>query len=597
MTRDIDISRHSRNAVLIKQALVILPLGVLIAFVIATLYVQDRIREWGLRDSQANHRLELAYELISRDLGRVRSDLLLAANQYSLQNFDGTKTSQKQIQAEFVDFLKYKPRFVQVRMIDRDGQEVIRVDKVGDEIVVIGEEDLQNKRDRYYVQESKRLAPGEILISEFDLNQEHGVIEEPFVPVVRFVTPIGGISAEPEYLFVLNYLGSELLNELGSISLPGKTLLIRDDGQYLIAPDAQDSWGWMIGHDRTFVKQFPSAWKQRTSRYHEAILTEEGAFAFRKIDLLDSPRMLNSNPALRLDENEPSGVGKRVLWIVSYLPPHEVFDGAAQLLRRLIFFGLLTMLPMFVLTRFWAQSAERRQRQAEQIRASELKLRELSARLLRIQEEERRTISREIHDDLGQKVTAINLDLKMAVRDATLSSNQHLNRAIQETDDLLTSLHDFAKRVRPPLLDDFGFVEAVRHHLSEVQQRLGLEVALVVEMADATIPHVVAENMFRVIQEAINNVIKHSGATSTEVILRMNHLEGREFLQVQIIDDGCGVEILNPKNWMREGSFLKDGRLGMLGMHERVELLGGTLSINSSSDQGTCVEAIVPIHD
>ena len=115
-----------------------------------------------------------------------------------------------------------------------------------------------------------------------------------------------------------------------------------------------------------------------------------------------------------------------------------------------------------------------RQLQNQQIAISEERLRELSSRLLRIQEDERRAISREIHDELGQQATAINLDLKLA--DRNIESEQarsHLERAIRENEQLLQTLHAFATRVRPAVLDDLGLRDALQSHLWEFHSNFG----------------------------------------------------------------------------------------------------------------------------
>ena len=127
-------------------------------------------------------------------------------------------------------------------------------------------------------------------------------------------------------------------------------------------------------------------------------MTDQGAFAFRSI------------PSRRfgLVKGESGREGNELL-IVSHLPRSRVFETSNNLLSRLLTLVLIVTLPLFIVTRYWALATVRRRQQNRWIASSELRIRELSSRLLRIQEEERKYISREIHDQLGQQVTAINL--------------------------------------------------------------------------------------------------------------------------------------------------------------------------------------------
>ncbi len=440
--------------------------------------------------------------------------------------------------------------------------------------------DLQNKRDRYYFRESQDLPIGDVFVSEFDLNQEHGAIEQPYNPVIRFVTPVNDMSGSKRALLVLNYLGSRLLDELKAISLPGDTMVLRKDGHFLLSPDPGDQWGWLLGHDRTFAKLYRESWDQVKLADNRCVLTEQGAFASRKLNVSSA-----NNGVQSTIPNDSTN-----LLLVSYLPSEQVFAVSNQLLWRLLLLAGLMIGPLFVFTRIWAISTVRRQQQNLRIFESEERLRELSSRLLRIQEEERKAISREIHDELGQQVTAINLDLKLAERE-TKSENAMVNlrRAIKENEQLLDSLHDFATRVRPAVLDDLGFCDAVESHIWEFRERTGIQVELVSDLKDVELPPVVAENVFRLLQESLNNVIKHADASHVGVKIQVNPTDvatnGQSILQVVVTDDGIGQTL----------GAVDGSRLGMLGMKERVDLMGGSLNIDSPENLGTTVVVQIPL--
>ncbi len=555
---------------------------ILVAFVYAVLFTKDRQQEWRLRQEQANHRLQLGFELINRDLDRVRSDVLQAANLGVVRNHDpADNPARAEIQREFSNFLRYKPNYQQIRLVDRSGLEAIRAERTAGQIRVSADDELQDKSDRYYVRESRALSGEQVFVSEFDLNQEHGAIERPLNPVIRFVAAVADEGGVNENLLVINYRGSPLLQELQNLTLPGQTLLLREDGQYILASRDEDAWGWLLGHNRSFAEHFPEAWRARNVEEDKCHLTDKGAFAFRTVEL---QRFGYSN----VDESFDRGR----LWVVSWLDIDEVFATSNRLLRRLTLLTAFMMLPLFALTRYWAVASVRRKQQNEKIQESEEKLRELSTRLIQIQEDERRAISREIHDQLGQQVTALNLDLKLAHREQLSPAGQEqLKRAIDESEQLLHALHDFATRVRPDVLDDFGLHDAIESHLWEFENRTSIEVRLESSIKDVEIPPIIAENVFRLVQESLNNVLKHSHATRVDVAVELRNTGDSSDLFVRVSDDGVGA-----KQAMEHPDPSDGQRLGILGMQERVELLGGSIKFLSESSGGTAVQVCIPLN-
>ena len=425
----------SRLPVFKRQAGACAMFGLLISVILGALYLQHRQREWVLRREQAQYRLDVAFELISREVYRVRSDALYLANRHVLRQFvSGEHNRRDALTADCMLFVQQKELYDQVRLLDLDGREVIRVNFSGQTAVSVDGEALQDKSDRYYYREAKALQRGEVFVSDFDLNVEHGEIERPLKPVIRFVTPVADNSDQIRGYLVLNYLGAELLKELAEPTAPGHTLLLRRDGHYIRTHIAQDAWGWLLGHDRSFTSQFPAEWRSLGEQGSDCRLTENGVFAFRTIPLGRVP-----------DSSDPVGSGQRhdipldedSLVVVSYLPPHAVFASSNQLLKRLLIFSAGIFGLAVVFTRAWARATWARHEQARRIATSEERLRELSSRLLRIQEDERRAISREIHDELGQQATAINLDLKLAQRNIeTDKVASHLHRAIEENENV-----------------------------------------------------------------------------------------------------------------------------------------------------------------
>lgn len=581
-----------------RQAAACATFGLLLASIIGTLYVQHRQREWVLRQEQAQHRLDIVFELISREVKRVRADAMYLANRNAVRRFvAGDSSRADELTHDFIQFVQEKELYDQIRLLDLSGRETLRVNLAGDSAQAVDQHALQDKADRYYFQEALSLRRGELFVSEFDLNLEHGRIERPLKPVIRFVAPVYDESEAVAAFIVLNYLGAELLHEVDDSTIPGDTLLLRRDGHYICGPTQDDQWGWLLGHERTFATQFPHEWSQM-DRLPHGLLTPHGAFAAKTIPLGRLTDHSSDHPAAHGTAAAASNAGNAVqtnglpreqreansITVVSYLPQRSVFAASNELLERLLIFAGGVFALAIVFTRAWARATLARQQQAERIAASEERLRELSSRLLRIQEDERRAISREIHDELGQQATAISLDLKLAQRNVeSQKAMPHLQRAISENETLLRTLHEFAKRVRPAVLDDLGLKEAIESHVMEFATRTGVHIETRLEFPPPKISDEIADHSFRLVQESLNNVAKHADASKVTVTMAIVGDREDELL-IAIKDDGCGHAEVDSG----------DG-LGLIGMQERVDLLSGVLEIQSSQDRGTSVTIRLPL--
>ncbi len=220
---------------------------------------------------------------------------------------------------------------------------------------------------------------------------------------------------------------------------------------------------------------------------------------------------------------------------------------------------------------------------------AEAERRDLQRRLATAQEDERRRIARELHDQLGQHLTGLGLGLKV-VKDATPNPSPTWDRlhGLQTmTDRIGLEVHQLALALRPTALDDFGLVTALANYTEEWAGRTGVEVDFHAAGLDAKrLPPATETALYRVILEALTNVLKHARAERVSVVI-----QGSPGQVVAVVeDDGCGFD---PEAAPAESSA--GYRLGVLGMRERVVLLGGELTIDSGPGRGTTVIAHVPL--
>ena len=223
----------------------------------------------------------------------------------------------------------------------------------------------------------------------------------------------------------------------------------------------------------------------------------------------------------------------------------------------------------------------------EKSRRMQEHLRRLSHEILSAQEEERKKISRELHDEIGQMLTAINVKLAALKNEATANTTG-LKKKIAGTQRLversMDTVHRFARELRPPLLDDLGLIPALQSSIKEFTKRTRIPVHFTAFGAVERLHSDKRTVFYRVAQEAFTNVVKHAQATLVEVSIK--RLGGVVCMEIQ--DNG--------KSFLVERALFakKIKRLGLLGMRERVEMVGGNFSIESAPGKGTTIRAQIP---
>ena len=557
---------------------IFLPLSLLTGWVVWVLYQKDVANERLLNQQAGSHLVDLLGNIITNELKTAESDLLYLANQAPLRSYlAGTAASQKELEDEYLLFSKQRGVYDQIRYLDATGMERIRVNYNGGQPSAVPEKKLQNKADRYYFWRSMRLERGQVFISPFDLNQEHGKIEVPHKPTIRFGTPVfddKGVRG----ILVLNYLGAGLLGKLAQVSatFPGSVLLLNVDGYFLRSPDAQDEWGFNLGHQRTFATYYPDEWKRLIEVGNGQFQTDQGLLTVRTLYPGSDLQSIPGWPAGDPDAGDPS------LKVVSFTSA-ELLDRRSTLLlqRLLLLYGVILVVNL-ALAWYLAYAGAVRQRHERQLADSEARLRTLSTKLLTAQEDERRSLSRDLHDELGQVVTAVSLDLRRASQAGEPEKKDELvGKALSGTESLLARIHEISARVRPALLDDLGLKDAVQSLLSEFEHRTGILAKTELRFDGKDVPAVVRDNIYRILQEALTNVSRHAKATEVFVDLTV---DGHK-LDLTVRDPGVGF---SPES-------LDGKRLGILGMRERTELLDGTFALQSAPGQGTEIQVTIPL--
>jgi PAS domain S-box-containing protein len=226
-------------------------------------------------------------------------------------------------------------------------------------------------------------------------------------------------------------------------------------------------------------------------------------------------------------------------------------------------------------------------------KSAEAAARRLSARLLQMQDEERRRIARELHDSLGQYLTSLKINQDILSRDYEKLDPERRRTLIDESleiiDQSLTETRTISHLLHPPLLDEAGFASAARWYVDGFAQRSGISVQLDLDPDLGRLPMDVETALFRVLQETLTNVHRHSGSATAEIRLAID----AESVQLQVSDRGLGISEEQLRGFSRA---TPEVGIGLAGMRERIRELGGTLELNSGPT-GTTITVTIPLQE
>lgn len=224
----------------------------------------------------------------------------------------------------------------------------------------------------------------------------------------------------------------------------------------------------------------------------------------------------------------------------------------------------------------------------EELRQTEMLRRQLLERGIDLQEEERKRIARELHDQTSQRLTSILMTLSVLGDTESMDKvRAHVKDLRNLTAQTLEEVHDLALELRPRLLDDLGLLAALQHYLGEFRDRFRVPVDFqVLGLGNKRLLPRVETSLYRIAQEALTNIARHAQAHNIGVLL-----ENRGTSVILIVeDDGKGFDVPQVM-----GSHVHEGNLGLYGMRERASLLGGTLTIESTPGEGTSIFAEIPL--
>jgi len=284
-----------------------------------------------LAEIRANELLNvgLGAAMLDRRTQNIRHDLDYLARLNAIQApAEGAATPDlRRMQQTFVELLRTKPVFDQIRWIDVSGQEVLRVNLKDGQPVVVARDELQNKADRYYFTEAMKLAAGQMYISPIDLNVENGVIEVPHKPMLRLATPLVDGRGEKRGIIILNYLADEMIAAMEAVTTPvaDHLVLVNSEGYFLHSANPADDWGFMFNDaQRSLPALFPESWARIPDKDNGQFIDAQGLWTFQSVN----PRLAAGRSISAIRGNEPadlSAAEKSRRWqVISHLTPAQL---------------------------------------------------------------------------------------------------------------------------------------------------------------------------------------------------------------------------------------------------------------------------------
>lgn len=218
---------------------------------------------------QETGRLDTLSQLWQSDFDAIGSDIRTIANSELFLDYwqSPTEVRFKRLENLLLQFSSYRKLYAQIRLLDKAGNEFLRIDYKDGQSGLIPKEQLQDKSDRYYFQESVGLSKGELYLSPLDLNVENGSIETPIKPVMRIVTPLFDLEGAKRGILVFNYLAERMLSRLERLDqqTTASMQLLNHQGDWLYHSDKNLSWGFMRGEPHRYSEQYPARWSKMSA--------------------------------------------------------------------------------------------------------------------------------------------------------------------------------------------------------------------------------------------------------------------------------------------------------------------------------------------
>ena len=560
------------------------------------------------------HTVNLIASNISRDIKQISSDLSFLAYGLQLETLWSTEGNYNasvllSLSNTFYYMAKYSGLYDQVRLLNAHGQEIIRINYNNGKLQIVPLEELQNKNDRYYFRDALALDVGNFFISPLDLNKEHGQIEKPVKPMLRFATPVADRNGKKQGVVLLNYFGNKLLslfriqNHTGQ---RGKLMLVNDAGYLLYDDNPENTFGFMYKDrkERTIRYFFPEAWERIQSSTTDQFMSKYGLFTVQTV----SPFRISQNSSDTEGKTDKQYLSEDCYsWkVISFVPLNRLYVECDRLLHY--GFYVLAFIALLLFTGAWlvAKNMINRQLTQEQLHEKTIMLQDALQKTEVANEakgEFLANMSHEIRTPMNGilGMTRLVMGMELGKKQKNLLSN--VLYSAESLLGILNDILDFSKIESGQLsLDHHNF--SLERMLANIISFLGFQadeknISLGNETNFSHVPKYIIADELRLRQILVNligNAIKFTDKGSISLNVEVVEKNNNDFsLKFSVTDTGIGIA--PDKQETIFGSFTQADSstarefggtgLGLAISQRLVEMMDGQIAIESQAGQGS----------
>ncbi len=530
-------------------------------------------------------RIDAVAGRMAHEINMMAFRLLLFSTHTTLQQMliDATgMVSHPAFEQEFSAFMMLGDMLTQGRVLDAHGIELLRVNHDRNRPYFVPVEQLQSEGHRSYFRRTAALPAGRVNISPIHLNVELGKIEQPAHLTLRFSTPLRADDDSLLGVLVLNYRVNQLL------ALMSKDDMLLGAGPFwLRAPPNAGETGMVADEVRRTLSLRLTDTLDHVSR------EKSGWFSVSNGDGLLVFTSLGKQPEtshIQFPKASAAHTQDWYDWKLLSLLPQDKQPGLVMVffLPLLVSFSVLLILASWL----WARVSLQRElaiRHSDQLAYEN---RRLAQQLFAVQEEERRLLAQELHDEMGQSLTAIKTNAVLILRHCSKGEEMKVAESAKDIQSISTHLFHVVRQrlrqLRPPLLDHAGLNICLKESITSWQQRTGINCKLRIEDNMNNLSAEVSIRIYRIIQEALTNISRHAQASTAYIHLceymSTSSGEKKDMIDLEIRDNGIGMH----EDEVNSG-------LGLVGMRERARALGGSFSISASAENGMTISVCIPL--
>ena len=347
---------------------VFIPLTVLFSVFLLYVYSSETALERKILDVRETSQIDSQLEIIADEFQTITSDLMVIGSLNSLQEvLNGKPVGASGLEADLRSISVEKKMYDQIRYLDDKGFERVRINFNNGKPSIVPPDRLQNKRDRYYFKDTFELDKGEIFVSPLDLNIEHGRIEQPIKPMIRFGTPVFSAKGDKKGIVLLNYFGSRLVDKMQKFSLDalGRFSFVNPEGYWLKGPNPDDEWGFMYENrkDRIFGNTYPRAWEKIISADSGQFSGESGLFTFTTFYPLTKNQVSSTGSDKSFSPSRREVKSHEYFFkIISHVPNAMLKKKTDRILHHLLYVYAAIMLLICIISDIFAYFRETRRK-------------------------------------------------------------------------------------------------------------------------------------------------------------------------------------------------------------------------------------------